>query len=54
MTPGAPGTMQETALARGLRALERHGLSWDLRVPPWHLQEAARVAADFPRACRSC
>ncbi|MFP5405852.1 MAG: amidohydrolase family protein, partial [Gammaproteobacteria bacterium] len=28
--------------------LERHGLSWDLRVPFWHLQEAAEVAAMFP------
>lgn len=26
----------------------RHGMSWDLRVPYWHLAEAADVAAQFP------
>lgn len=26
----------------------RHGMSWDLRVPYWHLAEAADVAARFP------
>ncbi len=49
MTPGAPGTMQDPRWLEGFARLERHGLSWDLRVPPWHLGEAARVAADFPR-----
>ena len=48
-TPGAPGTMQDPRWLEGFARLERHGLSWDLRVPPWHLHEAARVAADFPR-----
>lgn len=46
---GAPGTMQDPRWLDGLSLLERHGLSWDLRVPPWHLEDAARVAADFPR-----
>ncbi len=49
MTPGAPGTMQDDAWLRGFVNLERHGFSWDLRVPFWHLPEAAEVAAAFPR-----
>jgi predicted TIM-barrel fold metal-dependent hydrolase len=49
MTPGAPGTMQDPRWREGFALLERHGLSWDLRVPFWHLHEAAEVAASFPR-----
>ena len=49
MTPGAPGTMQDDAWLRGFANLERHGFSWDLRVPFWHLPEAAEVAKAFPR-----
>jgi predicted TIM-barrel fold metal-dependent hydrolase len=49
MTPGAPGTMQDPRWLDGFARLERHGLSWDLRVPYWHLKEAAEVAAAFPR-----
>lgn len=49
MTPGAPGTMQDPRWLDGFALLERHGLSWDLRVPSWHLREAAEVAAAFPR-----
>jgi predicted TIM-barrel fold metal-dependent hydrolase len=49
MTPGAPGTMQDPRWLEGLSRLERHRLSWDLRVPYWHLYEAAEVAALFPR-----
>jgi predicted TIM-barrel fold metal-dependent hydrolase len=49
MTPGAPGTMQDPRWLEGFARLERHGLSWDLRVPAWHLHEAAEVAAAFPR-----
>jgi predicted TIM-barrel fold metal-dependent hydrolase len=48
MTPGAPGTMQDEAWLRGFARLERHGVSWDLRVPFWHLPEAAEVARAFP------
>lgn len=48
MTPGAPGTMQDPAWLRGFALLEKHGLSWDLRVPFWHLTEAAEVARGFP------
>ena len=36
-------------MAARLRATEKYGLSWDLRVPYWHLAEAAEVARQFPR-----
>jgi predicted TIM-barrel fold metal-dependent hydrolase len=49
MTPGAPGTMQDEAWLRGFALLEKHNFSWDLRVPFWHLGEAAEVARSFPR-----
>ena len=45
---GAPGSMQDPQWRAGLRLLARHKLSWDLRVPTWHLEEAARVVADNP------
>lgn len=45
---GAPGTMQDPVWLDGFSMLARYGLSWDLRVPPWHLVEAAEVAAMFP------
>jgi len=46
---GQPGTMQDPAWLRGFALLEKHGLSWDLRVPFWHLPEAAELARSFPR-----
>lgn len=49
MTPGAPGTMQDEKWLRGFALLDKHGFSWDLRVPYWHLVEAAEVARSFPR-----
>jgi predicted TIM-barrel fold metal-dependent hydrolase len=49
MAPGAPGTMQDEPWLRGFALLEKYGLSWDLRVPFWHLREAAEVAHAFPR-----
>jgi predicted TIM-barrel fold metal-dependent hydrolase len=45
---GRPGTMQDEAWLRGLSLLPGLGLSWDLRVPYWHLAEAAEVASQFP------
>src|SRR5204863_486983 len=39
MAPGAPGTMQDERWLRGFALLEKYGLSWDLRVPFWHLEE---------------
>ncbi len=49
MMPGVAGTMQDEKWLRGFALLERYGLSWDLRVPFWHLEEAAAVARAFPR-----
>jgi predicted TIM-barrel fold metal-dependent hydrolase len=49
MTPGAPGTMQHDHWLRGFALLAEYGLSWDLRVPFWHLAEAAAVARAFPQ-----
>ncbi len=46
--PGAPGTMQDPAWLAGFRLLREHGFSWDLRVPAWHLEEAAEVARAHP------
>lgn len=48
MQPGAPRTMQDPKWLAGFALLEKHDLSWDLRVPCWHLEEAAEVARTFP------
>jgi predicted TIM-barrel fold metal-dependent hydrolase len=45
---GAPGSMDDTAWRRGYARLSRHGLSFDLQTPYWHLDAAAELAADFP------
>ncbi|MGO4331243.1 amidohydrolase [Cupriavidus sp. 2TAF22] len=45
---GQPGTLQDARWLEGLRLLAEHGLSWDLRVPFWHLHEAADAVAMFP------
>lgn len=45
---GAPGTMQDPKWLAGLRLLRKHDLSWDLRVPTWHLEEAANVVRANP------
>ncbi|MDE0941386.1 MAG: amidohydrolase family protein [Alphaproteobacteria bacterium] len=45
---GAPGSLQDPAWRDGLGRLRQHGLSWDLRVPFWHLVEAAEVCALYP------
>ncbi len=45
---GAPGSMQDPKGLAGLRLLRKFGLSWDLRVPTWHLEEAAQVARENP------
>jgi predicted TIM-barrel fold metal-dependent hydrolase len=41
--------MQDENWLRGFALLEKYGLSWDLRVPFWHLEEAAAVARAFRR-----
>jgi predicted TIM-barrel fold metal-dependent hydrolase len=49
MRRGVRGSMQDPRWLRGFALLEKSGLTWDMRVPPWHLHEAAEVAASFPR-----
>ncbi len=44
----APGGMTDRAWRDGFAILARLGLRFDLQTPWWHLQEAARLAADFP------
>ena len=45
---GRRRSMQDPKWLDGYRRLGELGLSWDLRVPYWHLEEAAKVAADHP------
>ncbi|KJK25878.1 amidohydrolase [Burkholderiaceae bacterium 16] len=45
---GQPGTLQDARWLEGLGLLVAHELSWDLRVPFWHLQQAAEAVAMFP------
>jgi predicted TIM-barrel fold metal-dependent hydrolase len=57
--PGGPATpeavgqhrtlMSDEAWRRGYAQLERHGLHFDLQTPWWNLDEAVRLARDFPR-----
>jgi predicted TIM-barrel fold metal-dependent hydrolase len=46
---GQPGSMQDELWLRNFALLEQYQMSWDMRVPYWHLAEAADVAAAFPR-----
>jgi len=46
---GARGSMDDARWRRGFALLERHGLSFDLQTPWWHLGAAAELARDFPR-----
>ncbi|MBN3799423.1 amidohydrolase family protein, partial [Burkholderia sp. Ac-20392] len=43
-----PGTLRDPRWPAALERLAAHGLSWDLRVPFWHLEEAAALLADTP------
>jgi predicted TIM-barrel fold metal-dependent hydrolase len=45
---GVPGSLQDPAWRAGLRKLADHGFSYDLRVPYYHLAEAAEVVAEIP------
>lgn len=45
---GRPRSMQDDNWRTGLGLLRRYNLSWDLRVPFWHLEEAAKVCALYP------
>jgi predicted TIM-barrel fold metal-dependent hydrolase len=46
---GAAGSMGDPRWKRGYALLERHGFSFDLQTPWWHLPEAAMLAREFPR-----
>jgi predicted TIM-barrel fold metal-dependent hydrolase len=46
---GLAGSMDDTRWRAGYAHLERHGLSFDLQTPWWHLDAAADLARDFPR-----
>lgn len=45
---GQPRSMQDRRWLEGYARLAEHRLSWDLRVPYWHLEEAAIVAGEHP------
>jgi predicted TIM-barrel fold metal-dependent hydrolase len=45
---GQPGTLQHEPWLAGLGLLRDHDLLWDVRVPYWHLEEAAEAIARFP------
>jgi predicted TIM-barrel fold metal-dependent hydrolase len=57
--PGGPATpdavgrertlMSDEKWRRGFSELERHGLRFDLQTPWWNLDEAQKLARDFPR-----
>lgn len=48
MDPGAPWTMQDPKWRAGFALLQKYGLSYDLRVPFWHLPEALEIADLYP------
>jgi predicted TIM-barrel fold metal-dependent hydrolase len=45
---GQPRSLQDPNWRKGLALLEKYGLSWDLRVQWWHLEEAAEVCREHP------
>lgn len=45
---GAPGSLLCPVWRRGFALLERHGLSFDLQTPWWHLYEAAELFEAHP------
>jgi predicted TIM-barrel fold metal-dependent hydrolase len=45
---GAPGSMSDPRWKRGYALLARHGFSFDLQTPWWHLPEAAALARECP------
>ena len=48
VVPGSPGSMGDPRWRSGYARLARHGLSFDLQAPWWHLREAASLARAFP------
>jgi predicted TIM-barrel fold metal-dependent hydrolase len=45
---GEPRTIQDERWLAGIGLLVKHGLSFDLRIPWWHLAEAAEIARRYP------
>lgn len=45
---GTSGSLQDPRWCEGLALLTDRDLSWDLRVPAWHLEEAATALQDYP------
>jgi predicted TIM-barrel fold metal-dependent hydrolase len=45
---GAPRSLQDPKWIAGLALLQKYDLAWDLRVPWWHLAEAAEVTRHYP------
>ncbi|HEY0522249.1 MAG TPA: amidohydrolase family protein [Stellaceae bacterium] len=45
---GAAGSVDDPRWRSGYTLLGRHGLSFDLQTPWWHLDAAAELARDFP------
>ena len=45
---GKARSLQDPKWRAGLDLLRKHDLSWDLRVPWWHLEEAADVVREHP------
>lgn len=45
---GERGSLQDRRWCEGLSMLSERGLSWDLRVPAWHLKEAAETLEAYP------
>ncbi|WP_175824174.1 amidohydrolase family protein [Burkholderia sp. BCC0419] len=43
-----PGALRDPRWPVALERVAAHGLSWDLRVPFWHLGDAAAMLADAP------
>jgi len=48
VVPDAPGSMGDPRWRAGYARLARHGLSFDLQTPWWHLREAAALGRTFP------
>jgi predicted TIM-barrel fold metal-dependent hydrolase len=46
---GQAGTMGDPRWREGFARLADYGFSWDLRVPYWHLHEAAELVAQYPQ-----
>jgi len=46
--PTGAGSLHDSRWPQALARLAQHGLRWDLRVPFWHLKDAASMLRDAP------